>query len=142
MAYCTLTQLQDRYGLPFLIELSFRGDTAPTEPDAALFTRALADADALIDGYLLGRYALPLSSLPSLLVDLSQRIAIYNAHANVAGDKIRNDYDDALKTLSAIARGDVRLNIAGVEPTSSETGGVLATENDKPLTVDAMKGYI
>lgn len=116
MAYCTIDQLQARYGLPLLLQVSDRDDTFPTVPDETIFDRAIADADALIDGYLAARYALPLISVPALLVDLSQVIAIYKAHPSVAAEKIRKDYEDALKQLKAIAAGEISLDVAGIEP--------------------------
>lgn len=143
MTYCTLAQLTDRYSAAFLIELSIgRSDTPPTEPDEALFNRAIADADALIDGYLKVRYALPIAGdAPPLLTDLALKVAIYNAHANVVGEKIRQDYQDALKQLSQISIGNIKLDIAGSEPASSGAGGVRITDRERPFTAENMKGY-
>lgn len=142
MTYCTIDQLQARYGLPLLLQVSDRGDTFPTEPDQALFDRAIADADALIDGYLAGRYALPLAATPAILVDLSQAIAIYKAHPSVAAEKIRKDHDDALKILKGIAGGEIRLDVAGVEPEGTASNEVLTNEPERPLSADTMKAYI
>lgn len=142
MAYCTLEQLTDRYGSELLRQVSDRGETPANQPDAALFARAIADASALIDGYLAGRYSLPLSPVPDLLVDLGQRVTIYMAHGSVAGEKIRKDYDDALKTLQQIAGGTIRLTAAGAEPAAPGSGGVVATATSKPLSVDSLKGYV
>lgn len=142
MSYCTLEQLQATYGLQLLLELSDRGDTFPTEPDADLFARAIADADALIDGYCFGRYALPLDPLPAIVTDLSQRVAIYKAHARVASEKIRKDFEDAIKTLKEIAAGTVKLQASGVEQQGSGGGGVLTNTPERPFTHESMKGYI
>lgn len=105
MSYCTLQELTERYSARMLIDISDRGDERPDEPDTALIDRAIADADALIDGYLKVRYALPLSSVPRLVRDLSLRVSIYYAHGHVAAEKITADYKEALKTLENIARG-------------------------------------
>ncbi|SFZ85999.1 Mu-like prophage protein gp36 [Devosia enhydra] len=142
MAYCTLQQLIDRYGQGMLIQLSDRGDTAPEEPDSDLFARAIADAAALIDGYLFGRYQLPLAEVPALLADVALRVTIYFAHGSVAPEKIRKDYDDALKLLREISSGTVKLNVAGIEPASSPGEGLLVNEPHRPMTSDTMKGYI
>lgn len=145
MAYCSIDQLTVRYGAAMLQALSDRAELAPVTPaiDLDLFNRAISDADARIDGYLLGRYALPLVTPPALLVDLSQRIAIYNAHGQVAVEKIRLDYEDALKTLKEIASGVIRLSIAGVEaPSSGLSGEVRTNDPERPLTADTMRGYI
>lgn len=145
MAYCTIDQLTERYGALMLQQLSDRAETAPGSPaiDAELFDRAISDGDALIDGYLFGRYQLPFANVPTLLVDLSQRVAIYFAHGQVASDKIRKDYEDAVKTLERIAANTIRLQVDGVEPASSgQDGEVRITETERPLTVASLKGYI
>ena len=99
MAYCTVAELTDRYSQSFLVQLSDRADTPAVGIDTGLFDRAIADADALIDGYLKTRYALPLASTPPIVKDISQRVAIYNAHGQTVADKIRDDYKLALGQL-------------------------------------------
>lgn len=146
LAYCTIAQLSDRYSERFLLELSDRALTVSDDPaiDAAMFERAIADASAEIDGYLLGRYRLPIDNPPPLLVDLAQRMAIYKAHATMVPEKIRDDYKDALKTLALIANATIRL--AGVDGAEADgsglSGGVQMTEPERPMTVQSMKGYI
>jgi phage gp36-like protein len=143
MAYCTLAQLTDRYGLSLLIDVSHRDGARPAEPDAALFARVIADADALIDSYLKGRYQLPIAgAVPPVLTDLSQTIALYKAHSSVAGDKIRKDYEDALKTLKDIGSGAARLDVAGAEPAASGASGARITDRERPFTEKNLEGWI
>lgn len=142
MSYATQAELVERYGEPMLIVLTDREDPPADAIDADVVARALADADAAIDGYLAGRYALPLSSLPPLVRDLALAIAIYKLHRDTASDKIRKDYEDALAQLKQIAAGVVRLAVAGVEPASSGASGVRTTDRDRPLTPENMKGFI
>lgn len=142
MSYATLQQLIDRYGARMLVGLSDRGELATGEIDLDVVDRALADADALIDGYLAGRYAMPLASTPPLVVDIAQRIAIWNLHTSATDDKIEADYKDARATLKDIATGAVRLPVAGVEPASSGASGVVTTDRDRPFTNANLKGFI
>lgn len=142
MPYCTIEQLEDRYSQRMLIELSDRGDTAPEEPDAELLARAISDADSLIDGYLKVRYALPLETVPALVIDLSLRVAIYNAHAHVAPEKIAQDYKDALRTLEHISKGMIQLDVEGIEPAASGAAEVRTNEPERPFTAATMKGFI
>lgn len=142
MAYCTLPQLIARYSEGLLVQISDRGEASTGMVDAGLVERAIADADALIDGYLKVRYALPIADAPRLVTDLSLRIAIYYAHGQVVSDKIRDDYREALKTLQQIAQGLVRLDIEGVEPAASGGSGVRTNEPERPLSAETMKGYI
>jgi phage gp36-like protein len=142
MTYCTLDQLTDRYGEPMLVDLTDRAAEPTNEIDTEVIDRALADADAVIDGYLKGRYLLPLASTPPLLCDLAQVIAVYKLHRNAASEKIRKDYEDAMRSLREIASGAIRLDVAGIEPASSGTSGVRTSDRPRDLTPENMKGFI
>ena len=142
MAYCTLQELTDRYSQRMLVEISDRADAPTDAVDTDLIDRAIADADALIDGYLKVRYRLPLASIPRLVKDLSLRISIYYAHAHVASDKIRRDYEEALSTLKHISQGLIRLDLDGAEPEASGASEVRTNNPERPITATTMKGYI
>jgi phage gp36-like protein len=142
MTYCTLAQLTERYGEPMLVELTDRADPPADEIDTAAVDRALADTDAAIDGYLKGRYLLPLSATPPLLSDLALAIAVYKLHRSTAAAKIKDDYQQALKTLAQIATGVVRLDVAGVEPVSSGATGVRTSDRERDLTPDNLRGFV
>jgi phage gp36-like protein len=140
--YCTQIQLEARYGTALLVEISDRADVPTGAIDAALITRAIADATALIDGYLAGRYALPLATVPALVIDLAQRIAIYYAHSNVASEKIGKDYEAALRQLKDIASGLIKLDAGGAEPAGSGASEVRTNEPERPLSAATMKGFV
>lgn len=142
MTYATQADLVERYSESMLIDLTDRATPAAGAIDAGVVTQALTDTDAAIDGYLKGRYALPLATTPPLLRDLAQAIAFYKLHRNVTSDKVRKDYEDAMRLLRAIANGEVRLDVAGVEPAASGTSGVRASDRARDLTPDNMKGFI
>jgi phage gp36-like protein len=142
MAYCTVQELTDRYSERMLTDISDRGENATGAINAALIDRAVADADALIDGYLKVRYRLPLASVPRLVKDLSLRISIYYAHAHVAADKIEADYKEALKTLQHISQGLIQLDVDGAEPAASGAAEVRTNDPDRRLTAATMKGWI
>lgn len=142
MTYATIAQLTDRFGERMLIALTDRAEVATGVVDTDVVDRALADTDAQIDGYLAARYALPLASTPALVADLAQVIAIWKLHPYSPDEKIKKDYDDALKMLRDIADGRVKLDLAGVEPEGVDTGGVQITDRERPLTEDNMKGFI
>lgn len=142
MTYATQTQLSDRYGTRMLVALTDRGETATGVVDTDVVAHALADSDAQIDGYLAARYSLPLAATPALVSDLAQVIAIWKLHPYSPDDKIRKDYDDALRVLRDIADGRVKLDLAGIEPAGSGAGGVTITDRERPLTADNLKGFI
>jgi phage gp36-like protein len=142
MSYASQSDLVERFGESMLIDLTDRADPPAGVIDAGVVSKALDDADAMIDGYLLGRYALPLPTTPNLLNDLAKAIAVYKLHRDAVSEKIAADYKNAEKMLALIADGTIRLNVAGVEPASSGASGVRTTDRERPLTPENMKGFI
>lgn len=141
MAYCTLADLIAQFGGPMLREATDRGELATGTIDPAAIARAIASADALIDGYLKARYVLPLVATPALVNELSMTIALYKAHPNVVSEHVRRNFEDAVKMLVQISAGTIRLDVAGVEPEASSNSGARITERDRPMTPENLKGY-
>lgn len=140
--YATLTQLTERYGERLLIALTDRGDVQTGVIDTDVTARALTEAGDLINGYL-GRYTLPLAAVPGLLVDLSLSIAIYKLYLTEVPEKVRADYDAALRTLRDIASGAVKLvGVAGIEAPASGAFGVEVTDRERPFNARDMTGFI
>lgn len=142
MTYATQPDLVERYGERMLIDLSDRATPPANAIDAGVITRALEDTDAAINGYLANRYKLPLEATPALLRDVALAIAVYKLHRDAASEKIRQDYVDALKQLALISSGTVRLDVAGVEPATSGSNGVQASDRPRDMTPDNLKGFI
>ena len=140
--YAPLQLLIDRFGDAMLIALTDRGPVELGAIDTAIVDRAQQDADAMINGYLAGRYA-PLASVPALIADIAASIVIWKLHVTTPEDKIKADYDAALRTLRDIASGLIRIpDAAGLEPVSSGASGVVVTDRERPFTADNMKGFI
>lgn len=142
MSYASRDDMLDRCSEAMLIDLTDRADPPTGEIGETVLARGLADADAVIDGYLKGRYLLPLSATPPLVRDLALAITTYKLHRNAASDKVRQDYEDAISALKQIASGVVRLDVAGVEPASSGTSGVRTTDRARDMTPDNLKGFV
>lgn len=143
MTYATLQQLETRFGTQLLVQLTDRGADATGEIDAGIVAQELSNTDAVINGYLAGRYRLPLEGeVPDLLIDLALTIAIYKLHPFSPEQKIKDDYDGAMRTLRDIGAGHIRLQVAGVEPTSSGSSGVQVTDRERPLSAETLKGFI
>lgn len=140
--YATLDQLKERFSEKMLLSLTDRATPAAGVIDEDVVDRALADTQAQIDGYLAARYKLPLVDTPALVTDLALVIAIYKLHRKSPDDKIKEDYNQAIKTLRDISAGVVRLNVEGVEPTSSGNSGVRTNDRPRDLTPENLKGFI
>jgi phage gp36-like protein len=140
MSYITRQQLTDRYGYTRLVQLTDREDPPTGTIDDDVLNRAIADIDALIDGFLAGRFALPLPSVPGLLVSQAAPLVLEALYVEAAPDKVTADAANARKNLAAIAQGTVKLPIAGIEPAPAQSTGVLMTETcGRTFGRDAMK---
>jgi phage gp36-like protein len=133
MAYAAQSDLVTRFGSTELAQLTDR--VAGTTIDTAVVAGALADADALIDGYLAQRYALPVSPVPALLLRVAADIARFLLHGNAATEAVRGAYDDALRVLRDLAAGRAALPgaaavAAGANP-GAAGGRVLVTAPDR-----------
>ncbi|MYM80539.1 DUF1320 domain-containing protein [Duganella sp. FT50W] len=109
MAYVTRNDLELRFGADEIAQRE-----AALQPGAV--DKALAAADALIDGYLAGRYALPLAVVPVTLPQFAEAIARYNLLGEAATERARTDYQDALAWLRDVQSGRVQLQQAAPVP--------------------------
>lgn len=109
MPYATVTDLQDRLGEARLVQLTDLVDPPLGLVDTAVAQKALDDAESVIDGYLAGRYALPLATVPGVLNVHALTIAHYRLLGSAATDADRKDFEDALGYLKSVAKGDINL---------------------------------
>lgn len=142
MAYLTLQQLIDRYGEPALVRLSDRAEEPTEIVDATVVARAIADAEATIDGYLFGRYALPLATVPAQVEQIAAVLAYWNLHTVEPDAKVKADYDSVMKLLREIGSGAFRLQVAGLEPAATGGSGARMTDRERPMTEANLKGFI
>ncbi|SDI53746.1 gp436 family protein [Propionivibrio dicarboxylicus] len=118
MAYATQADMETRFGEEELAQLTDR--ESATTIDAGVVARALNDAKAEIDGYLSARYALPLTTVPDILVRINCDIARYFLFDDRVTEAVRNRYLDAVKLMRSIASGDVTM--AGASALAQTTG--------------------
>ncbi|WP_165184720.1 gp436 family protein [Caulobacter soli] len=141
MTYATLQDLTDVCGARELIQLSDRGDMPVDWIDEAVVTRALSDADELINGYLGGVYALPLTNAPRMLIGAACDIARYKLWKDRASDEVVRRFKEALALLTQIQGGRVKLpDQAGVEP-AAKTGVILTSMPERQFTRDTMRRF-
>lgn len=122
-AYATRLDLVSRFGES---EVSQRESILP----AGTVDLALLDASALIDGYVSGRYSLPLMPVPPNLAQVACAIARYNLLGEAASERARYDYTDAVKWLRDVEAGRVTLLAAAPLPGSAPEATVLYTSSD------------
>lgn len=121
MSYATRTDLETRFGVEEIRQLTDRYEAGVTGEDVV--AAALADADTEIDGYLAAAYTLPLASVPPLVTRLACDIARYRLWRDLAGERVRVGYEDAVDLLRRVASESVRLIVDGNE--AATTGSVV-----------------
>ncbi|HDH51223.1 MAG TPA: DUF1320 domain-containing protein [Nitrospirae bacterium] len=143
MAYCTLTEIKDRIPEENLIQLTDddnRGIVDQGKVDAAIL-----DADEVIDGYLRGRYTLPLSPVPALLNKISIDIAVFNLYSRKLefemAEVIKDRHKNALKLLTQIQSGTVTLGTASGETPEPGQYKTNKTSDDKTFDKDTLDKY-
>ena len=138
MPYATLQDLVDRFGADELAQLTDRIDGTVIDP--GIVARALADADAEIDGYLAVRFALPLSSVPAALVRISCDIARYRLYDSVP-DSVRKRYEDAVRDLKGYASGSLALDGASPLQPASTSVAVKVLTPERLFNADTLARY-
>ena len=140
MAYCTQADLEERFGAQELIQLTDETNVPPSTASAAEITAACAEAASLIDGYLTGRYTLPLSTVPDVLKKWACDIARFFLWDDRAGEgsAVRRGYEDAVKQLESVAAGKFRLVESSGTPPAASGGSVAIVASDRVFTDDLL----
>lgn len=133
MPYATIQDLQDRLGEPRLLQLTDLTDPPTGVPNAVVAQKALDDAQAEIDGYLAGRYALPLLPAPSVLRVHALTIAHYRLLGQAASEIDREDYKSVRAYLERVADGRVALLPPAAVPSALGAGSVLFSPGQKVM---------
>lgn len=108
----------------------------------ALIESKLLDAESMVNGFLASRYAIPLATVPRLVVTVLCDVARYQLYDDLATETIKNKYDEAMKLLKSIANGQVNLGVdqAGNKP---EISDVATVDSDSPVfRRDCSGGFI
>jgi phage gp36-like protein len=138
MAYATVADLQLRIGSRELEQLTDIGTPRLGAVDEPVAAQALADASALIDGYLLGRYALPLMSpTPEILKVHACAIARFQLMRNTPTERAEMDKDDAIAYLTKVAEGKITLLPPSSAPAPDGIGPVLFNAGSKVMGREA-----
>lgn len=136
MAYVTREELERRFGAEEIAQLI---DVESGDADDVI-----ADASALVDGYLGSLYQLPLSEpAPALVVSLVADVARYRLWDDRAPSEVRRRYEDAIATLKDIAKGAIKLPAApGATPTVENLGIIASTSRCRTFTDCTLSSFV
>lgn len=127
MDYCTIEDIETQTSTPTLIQLT--SDDGQEVVDRVVAQEAILYSSTLIDGYLRGRYTLPLDAHFPLLRILAIDLSIHRLYSRRMRDEmpevIENNYKNAISTLKDIQKGVISLQS---ENDSFETAGFNAEE--------------
>lgn len=111
MDYCTIEDIELHTSTPTLSQLTSDDGTEAINRDVA--QESILYASTLIDGYLRGRYTLPLNIHFPLLRVLCTDISIYRLYSrrmrNEMPEVIEQNYKNAIQTLKDIQKGIITL---------------------------------
>jgi phage gp36-like protein len=144
MPYCTLDDIKGQIPEANIIQLT--DDEGLGVVNQSRVDKAISVADSIIDGYLRGRYTLPLSTVPELIKTIAIDITVYKLYERglelEMPEAMSNRYKNAIKLLDQIQKGLVKL---GIE--SPETGPgqghykTNKTTEDRIFTKTKLEGF-
>lgn len=109
--YCTIDDIETQTSLPTLIQLTSDDGTETVNRDVA--QEAIIFSTSIINGYLRGRYTLPLNTSFPLLRILAIDLSIYRLYSRRMRDEmpevIDTAYKNAIATLKDIQKGVITL---------------------------------
>lgn len=142
--YAVSQDFIDAFGEPETIMLTNLDDAAAIAPNLIPLDKALADATALIDAYVGGRYVLPLSVVSTVTKRYTLDIARYMLDRIRSREDVRMRYDDAIKFLEQVTKGILSLGadeLSGANVESLTTGlGVEGARSTAQPPID-LGGY-
>jgi len=142
MAYSAQSDILEQIDEDVLIQLTDDDDAGVV--DADVVTRAIADADGLIDGYCGRRRTVPFTTIPPLVRKFSVDIAIYNLYARRKGapEDRRNRFKEAVDFLKGVASGTNSLGEDDPEGTGTGDAPEMSTNNpERIFTRGKMSGF-
>lgn len=134
MPYTDQAALVDRYGEQELVQVTDKGELLTGEINSTVVSRALADADAIIESYVGARYVVPMAPVPAVVVEKACVIARYKLHEDHASELIRKDYESAIAWLRDVAAGRAVI-VGAVVPGSTSDGNFSAVAVGAPVGV-------
>lgn len=141
MAYIDRTYMETAFGAFELEKLTDRDGSAGAIVDAVL-DQAIAGAEAEVNGYLTGRYALPLQQTPEILRPWTADIARYRLHTEIVPEAVQDRYERALQQLRKIRDGHLSLGDDNPELSAEpDTGGPQFEGDERIFDRESLKGF-
>lgn len=145
MAYCTLNNLTTRIPEHDLIQLTDDDDQG--QVNETVVTDTIASVSEMIDGFLRGRYALPLLPVPGMIRAIAVDLVIYDLYGRRPTfgipEAVEKKQAAQMKVLKQIQDGVVTLGSAGTtSPAAELSANTIQAAPPRPVfTPDTLRNY-
>ncbi|MDI3326776.1 DUF1320 family protein [Pontibacterium granulatum] len=139
--YATAQAMIDRFGEEELILLTDR-DGSQQAIATSVLNQALTDASAEIDGYLGGRYQLPLATVPAVLTRICCDIARYLLNDERAPEQLQKRYDASIGFLKSLGKGELSLGLPDDGDSGPSNNLAQISHDGNVFRRDNSKGFI
>jgi phage gp36-like protein len=143
--YCTYNDLLNCMAEQSVVQLT--DDSGTNVVDTTKVAAAITASSQEIDGYIRGRYRLPLAQIPELLRDLCARMTrfrLYDRRENGVPEAVAASYKAGVDVLKMISAGTVTLGEpgSGVDHPAAEAKAITnKTPNDRYFSDSLLQGY-
>ena len=139
--YCALADILKQ--IPEEVILQLTDDANMGVVNQEVVDEAIANAGAVIDGYCSARYTIPFATVPAIIKPIAVDLAVYNLYARrveTMPDVREANQKNAIKLLSDISKGAIRLGAEAVTAATSTQQSPQVTSNGRLFSRDKMRG--
>lgn len=142
--YCTVDDLKILCSEADLVQLS-NDDPTATTIDQDNVDGAISNASELIDGFLRGRYNLPLPTASKIVEKIAVDLSIYELYRRRISikmpDQVADSYKNAMKLLEKIQNGGISLGYESNDAVSPSKIQINKTAEDRLFPKDTLELY-
>lgn len=134
--YCTQDDLIKRFGNDEILALSDKENDGVINVDNVAL--AINDATSTINGYLGGRFDLPLSTVPTVLTRICAELARFHLYDDVCPDRVKDIHMNNIRFLEKVGKGELSLGLSDTNQSQEgdddivieSTGGVFGRSDN------------
>lgn len=144
--YATPQDMIDRFGLTEMLRLSRPEDRGAETVDETKINSAIEDASATIEGYLRGRYQLPIQTPPKEIIRATCHLArhdLADTGQSNPSDHMITSRKEIMSWLKQISAGAVYIDAPAEKANSSKNpvSGARFSDRDPAFTNEKLKSW-